>query len=182
MGNEPDSNPLSDVMDDKVDDKEFGSDFDAEIDADEKQDPENYIQKLAGKLATSLRKYREDKDELNPELSKFVANSIISAAVPGLGDDDVKVIMDKVKEKSTEEDPNVDGNTEPKLEDSLNTGDEGLKLESKKRKVLFNKEKIGIVKEDIDIDSIIDEIQTPLTEIETPIETKVSKFSRPRFK
>ena len=57
------------------DDKPFDdTPFDAGVQADEDEDPEKYIQQLAGKLGTTLRKYTEDKGEPDFDLEKFAIN------------------------------------------------------------------------------------------------------------
>jgi len=186
-------------MDDNVsgedDNKEFGADFDAEVGVDEKENPEKYLQKLSGKIATSLRKYRDEKNDIDPELSKYIANTVISAAVPGLSEDDVKVIMDKVKEKSLEKDPNVGeennnnmASTEPEINEPEQdnsepkfNADPTLNFESKKRKLIFNDKKLKTIKEEIELDSIIDEIENNYIPKEKEL-SKKDKFSRPKFK
>lgn len=70
--------------------------FDAGIDVDEEQDPKKYIERLSGKLAQSLRAYNETNQD--SELNKFAANSVISAAAPNLGDEDIKDVIKKVED------------------------------------------------------------------------------------
>lgn len=102
--------------------------FDAGVEADEDEDPEKYIQQLAGKLGTTLRKYTEDNGEPDFELEKFAINSVISAThTAEMDKEDQKDIIKKVKssgndEKDVNVDVNVDtgsdsGEEEPKLDD-----------------------------------------------------------------
>lgn len=102
--------------------------FDAGVEADEDEDPEKYIQQLAGKLGTTLRKYTEDNGEPDFELEKFAINSVISAThTAEMDKEDQKDIIKKVKSSGNDEkDVNVDVNVdtgdsddeeEPKLDD-----------------------------------------------------------------
>ena len=102
--------------------------FDAGVEADEDEDPEKYIQQLAGKLGTTLRKYTEDNGEPDFELEKFAINSVISAThTAEMDNEDQKDIIKKIKssgndEKDVNVDVNVDtggdtGEEEPKSDD-----------------------------------------------------------------
>ena len=104
-----------DVTEPKSDDKPFDdTPFDAGVEADEDEDPEKYIQQLAGKLGTTLRKYTEDKGEPDFDLEKFAINSVISATHTAEMDaEDQKDIIKKIKSSGDEEkDVNVDVNVD----------------------------------------------------------------------
>ena len=98
-----------------ADDKPFDdTPFDAGVEADEDEDPEKYIQQLAGKLGTTLRKYSEDKGEPDFDLEKFAINSVISATHTSEMDaEDQKDIIKKIKSSGDEgKDVNVDVNVD----------------------------------------------------------------------
>ena len=119
-----------DVAEPNADDKPFDdTPFDAGVDADEDEDPEKYIQQLAGKLGTTLRKYSEDKGEPDFDLEKFAINSVISAThTAKMDEEDQKDIIKKIKSSGDDEkDVNVDVNvdtgsdedeTEPKSDET----------------------------------------------------------------
>ena len=88
--------------------------FDAGVEADEDEDPEKYIQQLAGKLGTTLRKYTEDNGEPDFELEKFAINSVISAThTAEMDKEDQRDIIKKVKSSGNDEkDVNVDVNVD----------------------------------------------------------------------
>lgn len=101
---------------------EFDTNFDAGVEADEDSDPKKYIQQLTGKLSQKLNSYNKDNND--PDLSKYVAGMIVSQAVKNLGDDDKKEIIDKIENGGGDEDdsnmppvddnvPNPDGNDMP---------------------------------------------------------------------
>lgn len=95
---------------DNSSDKPFDDEpFDAGVEADEDEDPEKFIQQLAGKLGTTLRKYTEDRGEPDFSLEKFAINSVISATnTADMPEDDQKDIIDKVKESGGEFDDGRD--------------------------------------------------------------------------
>jgi hypothetical protein len=117
------------VPEESKNDKPFDdTPFDAGVEADEDEDPEKYIQQLAGKLGTTLRKYTEDNGEPDFELEKFAINSVISAThTAEMDNEDQKDIIKKIKssgndEKDVNVDVNVDtggdtGEEEPKSDD-----------------------------------------------------------------
>ena len=80
-------------------DKPFDDEpFDAGVDADEDEDPEKFIQQLAGKLGTSLRKYNDERGEPDFDLEKYAINSVISAShTAEMDEEDQKDIIKKVK-------------------------------------------------------------------------------------
>lgn len=99
------------------DDKPFDdTPFDAGVEADEDESPEKYIQQLAGKLGTTLRKYSEDKGQPDFDLEKFAINSVISATHTSQMDaEDQKDIISKIKnsgENGKDIDVNVDVDTD----------------------------------------------------------------------
>jgi len=97
------------------DDKPFDdTPFDAGVEADEDEDPEKYIQQLAGKLGTTLRKYTEDKGSPDFDLEKFAINSVISAThTAEMDEEDQKDIIKKIKSSGEEgKDVNVDVNVD----------------------------------------------------------------------
>lgn len=72
--------------------------FDAGVQADEDSDPKHYIQQLAGKLGTTIRKYTEDAGEPDLELEKFAINSVVSAThTSQMGSQDQKEIIKKIE-------------------------------------------------------------------------------------
>jgi hypothetical protein len=72
--------------------------FDAGIEVDEDEDPEKFIQQLAGKLGTSLRKYNDERGEPDFDLEKYAINSVISAThTAEMDEEDQKDIIKKVK-------------------------------------------------------------------------------------
>tara|TARA_R100000951_G_scaffold95080_1_gene84035 strand:- start:10 stop:1725 length:1716 start_codon:yes stop_codon:yes gene_type:complete len=72
--------------------------FDAGVEADEDEDPEKFIQQLAGKLGTSLRKYNDERGEPDFDLEKYAINSVISAThTAEMDEEDQKDIIKKVK-------------------------------------------------------------------------------------
>lgn len=72
--------------------------FDAGVEADEDEDPEKFIQQLAGKLGTSLRKYNDERGEPDLELEKYAINSVISAThTAEMDEEDQKDIIKKIK-------------------------------------------------------------------------------------
>lgn len=83
---------------------EFDTNFDAGVEADEDSDPKKYIQQLTGKLSQKLNSYNKDNND--PDLSKYVAGMIVSQAVKNLGDDDKKEIIDKIENGGGDEDDN----------------------------------------------------------------------------
>ena len=129
VGGAEDINIDLNAPEDKKDDKPFDdTPFDAGVEANEDEDPEKYIQQLAGKLGTTLRKYTEDKGEPDFDLEKFAINSVISAThTAEMDDEDQKDIIKKIKssgddEKDVNVDVNVDtgddkGDEEPKSDD-----------------------------------------------------------------
>lgn len=72
--------------------------FDAGVEADEDTDPEKFIQQLAGKLGTSLRKYNDERGQPDFDLEKYAINSIISAThTSEMDEEDQKDIIRKIK-------------------------------------------------------------------------------------
>ena len=105
------------------DDKPFDdTPFDAGVEADEDEDPEKYIQQLAGKLGTTLRKYSEDKGQPDFDLEKFAINSVISAThTAEMDEEDQKDIIKKIKTSGDEgKDINVDVNVDTDNSDDEN--------------------------------------------------------------
>lgn len=72
--------------------------FDAGVEADEDTDPEKFIQQLAGKLGTSLRKYNDERGQPDFDLEKYAINSVISAThTSEMDEEDQKDIIRKIK-------------------------------------------------------------------------------------
>lgn len=123
-------------------DKPFDDEpFDAGVEADEDEDPEKFIQQLAGKLGTSLRKYNDERGEPDFDLEKYAINSLISAThTSEMDEEDQKDIIRKIKtsgadDKNDDIDKDLDldepsedeGGEEPKDEvsdDDFDFGDE----------------------------------------------------------
>ena len=161
VGGEEDINIDLNAPEDKKDDKPFDdTPFDAGVEADEDEDPEKYIQQLAGKLGTTLRKYTDDKGEPDFDLEKFAINSVISATHTGeMDDEDQKDIINKIKSSGNDEkDVNVDVN--------VDTGD-GDKEEPKSDEVDVN----------VDGEEQLDEVGDPLFETD-PTKSKFEGDSR----
>jgi len=79
--------------------------FDAGVEADEDEDPEKYIQQIAGKLGTSLRKYNDERGEPDFDLEKYAINSVISAThTSEMDEEDQKDIIRKVKTSGADDD------------------------------------------------------------------------------
>jgi len=123
-------------------DKPFDDEpFDAGVDADEDEDPEKFIQQLAGKLGTSLRKYNDERGEPDFDLEKYAINSVISAShTAEMDEEDQKDIIKKVKmsgagdenddiDKDIDVDVDVDKDVdveEPNFDDEEGGDDEDL--------------------------------------------------------
>lgn len=171
-------------------DSQFDNDFDAGVEADETEDPKKYIQQLTGKLATTLRKYLETSND--SETKKFVINSLIPAAVPGLGEDDVKEIIEKVNKAKNQEPGSDDEADDSEIgeEDDTDMGDENNMPEPSEDMPMPQDDKASMppMKEDIDFDSMLDSIEEEMCRVaqsqSKPVSTprrKFSKFSNPRF-
>ena len=104
---------------DSSDDKPFDDEpFDAGVEADEDEDPEKYIQQLAGKLGTTLRKYTENRGEPDFSLEKFAINSVVSATnTADMPDDDRKDIISKINSSGG-------GNDDIEVDVNINKGDD----------------------------------------------------------
>jgi hypothetical protein len=104
--------------------------FDAGVEADEDSDPKKFIQQLAGKLGTTMRKYSETQGQPDFELEKFAVNSVVSATHTGdMDGQDQNEIIKKIKtagqgDENSEPTDNPDEPTNDK-EDSF-SGDEAL--------------------------------------------------------
>lgn len=117
------------------DDKPFDdTPFDAGVEADEDSDPEKYIQQLAGKLGTSLRKYNDERGEPDLDLEKYAINSVISAShTAKMDDEDKKDIIKKVESSGAADDVETEEpiEDEPAGEEELDLGgEEGLEEEN----------------------------------------------------
>ena len=106
--------------------------FDAGVEADEDEDPEKYIQQLAGKLGTTLRKYSEDKGQPDFDLEKFAINSVISATHTGeMDEEDQKDIIKKIKNSGDKgKDVNVDVNVDTGDDEEGNMSDDEVDVDS----------------------------------------------------
>ena len=80
--------------------EEFGAEEEIDVEVEDDDDPTKKIQKLTGKVAQLMR----DMDEPDPELDKYVINSVISAIewdeVP---DEDVEDIIAKIEGEEEED-------------------------------------------------------------------------------
>ena len=110
-------------------DKPFDDEpFDAGVEADEREDPEKFIQQLAGKLGTSLRKYNDERGEPDFDLEKYAINSVISAThTAEMDEEDQKDIIKKVKmsgagddNDDVDKDLDMSSEEEPESEKELN--------------------------------------------------------------
>lgn len=88
------------------DDKPFDDEpFDAGVEASEEEDPEKYIQQLAGKIGTSMRKYNDERGEPDFDLEKYAINSVISAShTSEMDEEDQDDIIRKVKTSGAADD------------------------------------------------------------------------------
>lgn len=132
--------------------------FDAGVEADEDEDPEKYIQQLAGKLGTTLRKYSEDMGEPDFDLEKFAINSVISAThTAEMDKEDQNDIIKKVKTSGNDvKDVNVDVNVDTDSSDDEEDVDD-----------------VDSTQDDVDIEEPLDESGDPLFQSNP----EVSKFS-----
>lgn len=89
---------------------EFDTNFDAGVDANEETEPKKYIQQLTGKLSQSLRKYNNEQQQPDAELSKYVCGMIVKQAIEGLDEKDTSEILKKIKSDEEPEEPADDGN------------------------------------------------------------------------
>ncbi len=101
--NEPiNDSPVDDEPMDSFDkeDKPFDdTPFDAGVEADEDEDPKKFLQQLAGKMQTSLRKFTNKEGQPDFELEKYIINSIISAThTSQMPEEDKKDIIKKIKD------------------------------------------------------------------------------------
>jgi len=87
-------------------DKPFDEEpFDAGVEASEEEDPEKYIQQLAGKIGTSMRKYNDERGEPDFDLEKYAINSVISAShTSEMDEEDQDDIIRKVKTSGAADD------------------------------------------------------------------------------
>lgn len=95
MVDEPSNQEPSEL---KANDKPFDDDpFDAGVEADEDQDPKKFIEQLAGKIGTELRKYNDEVGEPDFDLEKYVINSVVSATHTGdMDNEDKNDIIKKI--------------------------------------------------------------------------------------
>ena len=132
--------PMDDMAMDSFEEEDKPFDdtpFDAGVETDEDEDPKKFLQQLAGKMQTSLRKYTSKEGQPDFELEKYIINSIISAThTSQMPDDDKKDIIKKIKDagegdennekKDDELDSDLnDNNQEDEMKDSedLNESD-----------------------------------------------------------
>ena len=106
---------------------EFDTNFDAGVDANEETDPKKYIQQLTGKLSQTLRKYNEEQQQTDSELSKYVVGMIAKQAIEGLDEKDTAEILKKIKsdedfEESMSDSDNGDemSDEQPPMDDNQN--------------------------------------------------------------
>ena len=98
--------------------------FDAGVETDEDEDPKKFLQQLAGKMQTSLRKYTSKEGQPDFELEKYIINSIISAThTSQMPDDDKKDIIKKIKDAG-EGDENIE-KKDDELDSELNNDNQG---------------------------------------------------------
>ena len=139
--------------------------FDAEVEADEDEDPEKYIQQIAGKLGTSLRKYNDERGEPDFDLEKYAINSVISAThTSEMDEEDQKDIIRKVKTSGAEKD---DDSLEKDVDAEIDKEEDGFGDESseenKEEKDLdegFDNENYYVVKYKYDENSYTEDVVT----------------------
>jgi hypothetical protein len=103
--------------------------FDAGVDADEDEDPKKFLQQLAGKIQTSLRKYTNKEGQPDFELEKYIINSIISAThTSKMPDDDKKDIIKKINDAGEGDDKieKQDGEMNSELNDNNQEDEENI--------------------------------------------------------
>jgi len=109
--------------------------FDAGVETDEDEDPKKFLQQLAGKMQTSLRKYTSKEGQPDFELEKYIINSIISAThTSQMPDDDKKDIIKKIKdagegdEKVEKQDDELDSELNDEKQDNEESIDDSEEL------------------------------------------------------
>ena len=128
--------PVEDEVEDEeeisMDEDPFGGEegedeeisMDMEVEDEGEEDGDGYtkkIQKLTGKIGQLLR----DKDEPDPELDKYVINSIVSAIDwEEIPDEDVEDIIAKI-EGEDEEDGELEGGDEESIDIDMDVEEEG---------------------------------------------------------
>ena len=130
VSDEPDVDMGGDIAD-----MDFGDDTDTEESDDEEggDDTTKKIQKMTGKIGQLLR----DKEEVDPELEKYVINSIISALhLDEMDESDKEDIIAKIEEEEEEGDEEPTDDTEEPVGDAEepvgDTGSEELSEEVSK--------------------------------------------------
>ena len=124
--------PMDDIPMDSFEEEDKPFDdtpFDAGVETDEDEDPKKFLQQLAGKMQTSLRKYTSKEGQPDFELEKYIINSIISAThTSQMPDDDKKDIIKKIKDAG-EGDENVekkDDEIDSELNNDNQENEEGI--------------------------------------------------------
>ena len=120
-------------------DKPFDDEpFDAGVEADEDEDPEKFIQQLAGKLGTSLRKYNDERGEPDFDLEKYAINSLISAThTSEMEEEDQKDIIRKIK-TSGADDKNDDIDKDLDLDEPIEDEGEEPKEDGGEEEIEFD--------------------------------------------
>jgi len=79
--------------------------FDAGVEADEDEDPKKFLEQLAGKMGTELRKYSKKLGNPDFDLEKYIINSVISAThTAEMDEEDRKDIINKINDSGDDED------------------------------------------------------------------------------
>jgi len=79
--------------------------FDAGVEVDEDEDPKKFLEQLAGKMGTELRKYSKKLGTPDFDLEKYIINSVISAThTAEMDEEDRKDIINKINDSGDDED------------------------------------------------------------------------------
>ncbi|MDE5889322.1 MAG: hypothetical protein K2H20_04815 [Bacilli bacterium] len=140
MDEQPPMNDMPPMGDEQMN-SEFDTNFDAGVDANEETDPKKYIQQLTGKLSQTLRKYNEEQQQTDNELSKYVVGMIAKQAIEGLDEKDTAEILKKIKSDEDFEEPMNDSDNGGEINDeqpSMDDNQNQMPMESINRKQLID--------------------------------------------
>jgi len=103
-----------------------------DLDSEGKDESTKKIQKLTGKIGQLLR----DKEEVDPELEKYVINSIISALhLDEMDESDKEDIISKIEgEEEGEESEDLDTETDTDTDTDTESGDEDVEFDTEEEK------------------------------------------------
>ena len=174
---EPQNNPEDEVSDNPFEKEKF----DPQVGVDEDADPKKFLEKLTGKLATSLRDYNEG--ETDAALNKFIVNSIVAASVPSMGPSDAKDVIKKVKDNMGKAEIAPTPEAQPEADVDVNIEEPQVEPEAPKLESVSKKKKA--IKENESIDELVERLLcgTGDSEISKPeVKAKKNIFKAPEFK